>query len=419
MPVADHPQEDISLDSVATFITGLTTIVAYAAMMATIFKLFQIASELGEIKELLKNTRVRPSSGESEPESLLPVIGADSDSYAEQLLKKVKAEESRGTARAESAAEILASAPLPAATSPASPQNSGQRLAGQDDRQFSPETRLSRRGLDPVEAPGKKSATVEEPLRSDPWTAPLSSPRSSETKHSDAKLGEMKLGETKAGAAELGHPKFDDSKFDDPKPSEATSTEAQLDDLHLGRTRGEATVDLRAAAILDDEPAALPEAHSVSQQLAALKDSVSFPRPAASEWDPAELATVSAMPVAAARTEKTTVAHPLSEPAPRITSAEPALAAPSPLHPGLLRPASPLTDSTVHPALHREGSGAHPVEARSTPGTTLRAPASRPESVARVSLPPPAASSAPSDPHELPAFQPESAQDDPFSGPLE
>jgi hypothetical protein len=81
---------------------GLLTIVAYAVIAAGLYKIFQIATDIREIKDMVASARRSPL-GATPPvpgiaAGLAPVISQDlmaddsASAYAEQLLRAVKAE---------------------------------------------------------------------------------------------------------------------------------------------------------------------------------------------------------------------------------------------------------------------------------------------------------------------------------------
>ena len=67
------------------------TVIGYAMIFAGIYKLFQIGSDLGEIKELLKSQRafVGPPGAFGPPR---PAVSDPADAYAENLLRAVNQE---------------------------------------------------------------------------------------------------------------------------------------------------------------------------------------------------------------------------------------------------------------------------------------------------------------------------------------
>jgi hypothetical protein len=69
------------------FIAEIITIIGYLMIFVGVYKIFQISSTLGEIKELLKSQRGFVSSGPAGP---LPSDPADA--YAENLLRAVNQE---------------------------------------------------------------------------------------------------------------------------------------------------------------------------------------------------------------------------------------------------------------------------------------------------------------------------------------
>ena len=73
------------MDLAGTFVREIITIAGYVMVFAAVCKLFQIATDLGEIKDLLKRRHplVSPSQGVDE------LTGEEA--YAEQLLKSISA----------------------------------------------------------------------------------------------------------------------------------------------------------------------------------------------------------------------------------------------------------------------------------------------------------------------------------------
>jgi len=67
------------------FIAEIMTIIGYVMIFVGIYKLFQITSELGEIKELLKSQRAFPAAGPSG-------VADAADAYAQNLLRAVNQE---------------------------------------------------------------------------------------------------------------------------------------------------------------------------------------------------------------------------------------------------------------------------------------------------------------------------------------
>jgi hypothetical protein len=72
----------------APFIAEIMTVIGYVMIFVGIYKLFQITSELGEIKELLKSQRAFPASG---PSGAADAADA-ADAYAQNLLRAVNQE---------------------------------------------------------------------------------------------------------------------------------------------------------------------------------------------------------------------------------------------------------------------------------------------------------------------------------------
>ncbi|HTD45401.1 MAG TPA: hypothetical protein VK687_14530 [Bryobacteraceae bacterium] len=71
------------------FVGELITIIGYVMIFVGVYKIFQISSTLGEIKELLKSGQ-RGIAGPSAPLGPLPTDPADA--YAENLLRAVNQE---------------------------------------------------------------------------------------------------------------------------------------------------------------------------------------------------------------------------------------------------------------------------------------------------------------------------------------
>jgi hypothetical protein len=73
------------------FVAELMTIIGYVMIFVGIYKLFQISSDLGEIKELLKSQRgVAAQPGAFGPPR--PELSDPADAYAENLLRAVNQE---------------------------------------------------------------------------------------------------------------------------------------------------------------------------------------------------------------------------------------------------------------------------------------------------------------------------------------
>jgi hypothetical protein len=71
------------------FVGELITIIGYVMIFVGVYKLFQIGSDLGEIKELLKSGQ-RGIAGPSGPVG--PVVTDPAEAYAENLLRAVNQE---------------------------------------------------------------------------------------------------------------------------------------------------------------------------------------------------------------------------------------------------------------------------------------------------------------------------------------
>ena len=73
------------------FVAEIMTIIGYVMIFAGIYKLFQIGSDLGEIKELLKSQRgfVGPPGTFGPPR---PAASDPAEAYAENLLRAVNQE---------------------------------------------------------------------------------------------------------------------------------------------------------------------------------------------------------------------------------------------------------------------------------------------------------------------------------------
>jgi hypothetical protein len=81
------------VDLVDIFVREIMAIVGYSLLIAGVYKLFQIATELGEIKQLLRKART-VSPALSSVESPLADLHASDDAseYAAKLLRAVNAE---------------------------------------------------------------------------------------------------------------------------------------------------------------------------------------------------------------------------------------------------------------------------------------------------------------------------------------
>jgi hypothetical protein len=86
------------VDLSGTLINGLLTIAAYIAIFFGVYKVFQIATDIRQIKELMASSRRGPLSvGAVTPSGITKdLIAEDSAAaYAEQLLRAVNAESPR------------------------------------------------------------------------------------------------------------------------------------------------------------------------------------------------------------------------------------------------------------------------------------------------------------------------------------
>ena len=84
------------MDLIGVFVREIATIIAYALVFAGVYKLFQISTELTQIKELLKD-RSRSTPSPVIPPTLGPAAPDfhstdDASEYAERLLRAVNAE---------------------------------------------------------------------------------------------------------------------------------------------------------------------------------------------------------------------------------------------------------------------------------------------------------------------------------------
>jgi hypothetical protein len=87
------------VDFIEVFIREVLTIVGYALLFVSAYKLFQISSDLREIKQTLKNqVQPTPAAISPAPSSLAglhvsdPHASDDASAYAERLLRAVNAE---------------------------------------------------------------------------------------------------------------------------------------------------------------------------------------------------------------------------------------------------------------------------------------------------------------------------------------
>ena len=86
------------MDLSGTLINGLLTIAAYIAIFLGVYKVFQIATDIRQIKEMVASSRRGPLSvGAITPSEITKdLIAEDSAAaYAEQLLRAVNAESPR------------------------------------------------------------------------------------------------------------------------------------------------------------------------------------------------------------------------------------------------------------------------------------------------------------------------------------
>jgi len=74
------------MEIAGTFLREVITLAGYALMFAAVYKLFQIGTELSEIKDLLK--RGQYSGPSTSAESAAGFMGGE-DAYAERLLKSL------------------------------------------------------------------------------------------------------------------------------------------------------------------------------------------------------------------------------------------------------------------------------------------------------------------------------------------
>jgi hypothetical protein len=92
--LADQSQEEDRVDFIEVFIREVLTIVGYFLLFASAYKLFQISSDMREIKQLLKDRVQSAPPAISPAPSLLANLQAsdDASAYAERLLRAVNAE---------------------------------------------------------------------------------------------------------------------------------------------------------------------------------------------------------------------------------------------------------------------------------------------------------------------------------------
>jgi hypothetical protein len=94
------------VDLTGTFVGGVISIIGYVLLFVGVYKIFQIAGDVSEIKELLKSGRRTAVPAEA---THMPA-GADystalaedpADAYAENLLRAVSAESQRAAEHSE------------------------------------------------------------------------------------------------------------------------------------------------------------------------------------------------------------------------------------------------------------------------------------------------------------------------------
>jgi hypothetical protein len=88
----------VLVDFSGTIVNGLLAIVGYVVMFLGVYKVFQIASDIREIKDLMASARRTPLSAAPAlaPEITRDLIAEDSAAaYAEHLLRAVNAESRR------------------------------------------------------------------------------------------------------------------------------------------------------------------------------------------------------------------------------------------------------------------------------------------------------------------------------------
>ena len=85
----------------------LVAIIGYALLCTAVYKLFQIANHLDEIKALLQKTGGNPAS----EHGALPLDGDSATEYARNLLRAVNAESRRGENEPEKSGEPWATPP--------------------------------------------------------------------------------------------------------------------------------------------------------------------------------------------------------------------------------------------------------------------------------------------------------------------
>jgi len=105
MTHVSSPLRSVAVDLTGTVVNGLFTIVAYIVIFLGVYKVFQIATDIREIKELMASSRRTPlGAGSVAPvqahglpsEITKDLIAEDSAAaYAEQLLRAVNAESQR------------------------------------------------------------------------------------------------------------------------------------------------------------------------------------------------------------------------------------------------------------------------------------------------------------------------------------
>ena len=84
------------MELLGAFLSEIAAILGYVLLFAGVYKLFQITTELGEIKELLRNQARSASPSPALAQALAPLTNMrssdDASEYAEKLLRAVNAE---------------------------------------------------------------------------------------------------------------------------------------------------------------------------------------------------------------------------------------------------------------------------------------------------------------------------------------
>ena len=99
-----HYPEEVRVNIVQAVIGELIAILGYALLGSAVYKLFQIASDLGEIKALLQKTGGNPAIDHVTP----PRVGDSATEYAQNLLRAVNAESRRSENEPVRSAESVA-----------------------------------------------------------------------------------------------------------------------------------------------------------------------------------------------------------------------------------------------------------------------------------------------------------------------